>query len=149
MSTVESQKTPVEEGDLLLKGWLERLGELVQQIESWARELDWSTRRIEMKMEDSKVGPYKAPALVFQRDATRILLEPIARTAPGAEGVVDLYVMPAYDDIVSLYFYDDGWQLHYPLAGSQNFATIHDAEHKPLSIDSFKDVLDEMLKNAQ
>jgi hypothetical protein len=29
----------------------------------------------------------------------RELLEPIGRPAPGIEGIVDLYLMPAYDDI--------------------------------------------------
>jgi hypothetical protein len=99
-------------------------------------------------MEDSKVGPYKAPALVLQRDTTRVLLEPIARTAPGTEGVVDLYLMPAYDDIASLYFYDGDWQLHYPFPRSPIVATVRDAGHKPLSMDSFKEVLDDMIKNA-
>jgi hypothetical protein len=148
MSMVENQRSPVEEGNALLKGWLERLEELVRQVETWAKELDWSTRRIEKKMEDSKVGPYKAPALMFQRDTVRILLEPIARAAPGADGVVDLYLMPAYDDIASLYFYDNGWQLHYPFCSSPSSATSPESDHKPFSLDSFKDVLDEMIKNA-
>src|SRR5262249_50078611 len=98
MATAEARREPTEDRDQLLKGWLKRLGDLVQQVESWARELDWATRRIDKTMEDSWLGSYKAPALIMQRETTRVLLEPIARTAPGAEGVVDLYLMPAYDD---------------------------------------------------
>ena len=36
-----------------------------------------------------------------------ILLEPVA---PGTEGVVDLYLMPGYDDIASLYHYSNRWK---------------------------------------
>ena len=49
----------------------------------------------------------------MQEGTVRIILEPIARSTPGAEGVVDLYLMPAYDDVATL-FYEDGWKLHYP-----------------------------------
>ena len=94
------------------------------------------------------MGSYKGPALLLQKDTTRALIEPIARTTPGTEGVVDLYLMPAYDDVASLYFYDGGWQLHYPLPGSPIVATIRDARHNPLSKDSLKEVLDEMIRNA-
>lgn len=148
MITIETLKEPAEDRDRLLDGWLKQLGDLVQQVETWVGELDWATRRIDKKLEDSKVGSYKAPALMLQKDTTRALLEPIARTTPGTEGVVDLYLMPAYDDVASLFFYDGGWQLHYPLPGSPIVATIRDARHNPLSKDSLKEVLDEMIRNA-
>ncbi len=50
----------------------------------------------------------KRPALLMQEGPSAgLILEPIARSAPGADGVVDLYLLPAYDDIASLYFYND------------------------------------------
>ena len=33
---------------------------------------------------------YQAPALLLQKETARVLLEPVGRAAPGAEGVVDL-----------------------------------------------------------
>ncbi len=83
-----------------------RLAALIDDVESWVKALDWSTRRIEKPMEDSQIGRYKAPSLLMQEGTDRVLLEPVARSAPGAEGVVDLYLMPAYDDIASLTFAD-------------------------------------------
>jgi hypothetical protein len=53
-------------------------------------------------MEDSQIGKYKAPGLLMQEGTDRILRDPIGRNAPGAEAVVDLYLMPAYDDIATL-----------------------------------------------
>ena len=132
----------------LREEWLERLSGLVETVRSWAQDLDWSTRQIEKKMEDSRLGTYKAPALLLQKETVRVLLEPIARFAPGVEGVVDLYLMPAFDDIATLYFYDCGWQLHYMFPTSPTVATTREAEHKPLSKETFDSVLEAMIKNA-
>jgi len=35
---------------------VDSLTALVESIEGWARELGWSTRRIEKKMKDSEIG---------------------------------------------------------------------------------------------
>ena len=128
--------------------WLARLADLVQTVKQWAEELGWSTRRIETKLQDSQIGSYLAPALLLQIEARKALLEPIARSAPGAEGVVDLYLMPAYDDVASLYFCDGAWQMHYTLSGSPSDGTIRAANFQPLSKETLRRVLDEMRMNA-
>lgn len=136
------------QSDQLRDDWLARLSGLIQTVQDWAVELGWSTRQLEVTLTDSQIGKYKAPALLLQEDAIRILLEPIARSAPGAEGVVDLYLMPAYDDIASLYLYDNGWHVHYMFPGTPTVGTIRDAESKPLSQDTLREVLHEMKHNA-
>lgn len=134
--------------DQLRDEWLQRLSDLVQTIQSWATELGWSTRRIEVNLSDSQLGKYKAPALLIQEDAIRILLEPIARSAPGAEGVVDLYLMPGYDDIASLYLHAGSWNIHYMFPGTPSKATIRDAQARPLTRDTLREVLEEMKEHA-
>jgi hypothetical protein len=148
MSNVRVPNGPIADADRLRDEWLRRLTSLVESVRTWAEELGWSTRRIELPLEDSQIGTYRAPALILQEEATKVLLEPIARSAPGAEGVVDLYLMPAYDDIASLYFYDGGWQLHYMFPESPIVGTIREAESKPLSKDTLREVLEEMRHNA-
>jgi hypothetical protein len=131
----------------VLSGWLSRLSSLVNEVEGWVKELGWSTRRIEKPMEDSQIGKYRAPSLLLQEGTDRILLEPIARSAPGTEGVVDLYLMPAYDDIASL-FYDDGhWNLQYLFQGTPS-ANTREAPAKPLSREILQEVLAEMRQHA-
>jgi hypothetical protein len=127
--------------------WLDRLSKLIRIVQSWANAQGWATRQIEITLDDSQ-GKYKAPALLLQQETTRILLEPIAQSAPGTQGVVDLYLMPAYDDIASLYLYDDGWHLHYMFPGTPTVATISEAESKPLTKEALREVLEEMRKNA-
>jgi hypothetical protein len=148
MATRKPPKKPIEDRDQVRDTWMARLCELVDRIDSWARELDWATRRIEKKMEDSQLGTYKAPALLMQKETTRVLLDPIARFVPGTEGLVDLYLMPAYDDIASLYFTDGGWRLHFPSSGPRPGATNSGETHGPLTQESLGHVLDEMVQNA-
>jgi hypothetical protein len=128
--------------------WLERLSSLTELVSSWAAELDWSTRKIEKRMKDSRLGSYAAPALIMQKGATRVLLDPIARFAPGSDGVVDLYLMPAYDDIASLYLVNGKWQLHYMFPGAPVAATIREAASVPLSKKALNRVLDKMSQDA-
>jgi len=128
--------------------WIDRLDALVEDIARWVGELGWTPRRIEKRMEESQIGKYKAPALVMQEGTTRVLLEPVARFATGADGVVDLYLMPAYDDIASLYLYDGKWHLHYMFPGSPPVPNTRAAEAKELTKETLQQVLKEMKQNA-
>src|SRR5437764_15410423 len=148
MATVETSTNQAEDQEKLREEWLERLSGLVETVRGWAQDLDWSTRRIEKKIEDSQLGTYKAPALLLQKETVRALLEPIAHSAPGVEGIVDFYLMPAFDDIARLYFSDDRWQLHHEFPGAPTVADIREAESRPLSKESFQSVLEAMIKNA-
>lgn len=123
--------------------WIRRVGDLVDQIESWAKEFGWATRRIEKTLEDSWIGKHRVPALLLQEETCRIILEPIGRSAPKAQGVVDLYLMPAYDDIASLYFTRGRWNLDY-LHGADS----GHAASVPLDKESFGKVLEEMRQHA-
>ncbi len=128
--------------------WLNRLSSLVGQVEQWARELDWSTRRVEKKLDDAWIGRHRVPALLMQEDTCRILLEPVGRSAPGAEGVVDLYLLPAYDDIARLYYYGDRWNLHYLFPGTKPVASVRESEALSLSKETFAKVLAELRQDA-
>jgi hypothetical protein len=128
--------------------WLKILADLTSKVKNWAEELNWSTRQIAKKMKDSRLGSYDAPALLMQKETTRVLLDPVARFTPGADGVVDLYLMPAYDDIASLYLVNGEWRLHYVFSGTPAAAEIRQAESWPLSRDAIGRILNEMSINA-
>src|SRR5579864_4834369 len=145
MATTDTASNPTEDRDTVRAQWLARLSELVETMGGWAQDLDWATRRIEKKMKDSQIGAYEAPALILQTETTRVLMEPIARSAPGVDGVVDLYLMPAFDDIASLYFYDGAWHVHYILPGPSSAEAIREAEHRPLSKETLQSVLEAMI----
>jgi hypothetical protein len=119
--------------------WLQRLEGLIDDVERWARELDWSTRRITKQIDDDEIGRHTVPALLMQQETCRILLEPIGRSTPGSEGLVDLYLMPAYDDIASLTCRDGRWYVHDDVPESQG---------RSLSKSTLQSVLEEMIANA-
>ena len=128
--------------------WIARVSALVGQVEGWGKELGWATRRIEKKLDDSRIGKHRVPALLLQEDTCRGLLEPVGRSAPGAEGVVDLYLMPAYDDIATLLFYENQWNLHYLFPDRPATAPAGEAPGIPLSKEALQRVLGEMKRHA-
>jgi hypothetical protein len=128
--------------------WIQLLRELVTQVDGWVKPVEWSTREIEKEMEDSVLGPYNAPALHMQRAFVRVLLEPITRFAPGTDGVVDLYRMPAYDDIASLSRVAGEWKLHHASRGGSAVARAGSAEPFDLNRENFLRVLEAISGHA-
>jgi hypothetical protein len=104
--------------------WIDRVTSLAGQVQQWAKEMGWSTRRVEKRLDDPRIGKHHVPALLMQEDTCRVLLEPVGRSAPGAEGVVDLY------------------------PGTKPAATVREAEALPLSKEALEKVLAEMRRNA-
>lgn len=122
---------------------------LMDPIRGWANELGWSHRQVEKLMKDEEIAhDYPVPGLLLQEGMVRIAVEPIGRSTPGAEAVVDLYLMPAYDDIASLYYYGGRWNLHYMAPETPAAATIREAPSKPLSKEALQEVLDLMKSHA-
>lgn len=128
-------------------GWIDRVTALVDQVEQWAKEMGWSTRRIEKKLDDPWIGKHCVPALLMQEDLCRVLLEPLGPSTPGTDGVVDLYLMPAYDDIARLY-YENQWKLHYMFPGARPTPEVRSAESVALSKETLAKVLTEMRQHA-
>lgn len=131
--------------------WLESLTKLTEDVLTWAEGLDWSCRRIEVNIQDSKAGVYRAPGLVMQKDSVKLRLEPVSGNVVGADGVVDLYVLPAYDDLASLSLKNGVWRLNYlwqespPPTGQ--FA-LRDVPSEPLTRESFSKVVEQMVRYA-
>ncbi|MGC8642269.1 MAG: hypothetical protein ACP5XB_20600 [Isosphaeraceae bacterium] len=128
--------------------WLDRLQDLVARVKEWADELDWATRVVDKELEDPEIGNHKAPGLLLQLETVRLFLEPVARDAPGVEGIVDLYRMPYYDDIAGLYFYNNRWNVHYGAHRAGAVAKVGDEQSRPLAKANFRKVLDEMMTHA-
>lgn len=129
--------------------WIQRVSDLVKQAEGWAKDFGWSTKRIDKRIEDARLGNHKTAALVMQDDTVRVLLEPISATAPGSDGLVDLYLMPGYDDIASLYHREDGWHVYYVFPTQKAVADIEPGESRLLSKKTFGVILGEMKKHAE
>ena len=128
--------------------WRGRMDELVAQVAGWVERNDWVTKPYPKKMRDTDGTVFEVPSLFIQKGPTRLLLDPIAYDAPGTEGVVDLYLMPTYDDTASLDFVDGRWRIHYtfpdrPAMGSKGLPEVME-----LSETTINRVLDEIACHA-
>ena len=111
MATAKTMST--NEIEAVKKEWVSRLSNLIDTIKNSAEESGWRTRRIDKTITERELGTYKVPVLLMEKDTVEVVLNPVARFVPGAEGAVDMYLAPAYDDIASLYFEGGQWMLHY------------------------------------
>ncbi len=148
MTSPETRRPHVDNPDATRDEWLTNLYELLAQVRRWTEESGWRTRVIEKSMKDSVLGQYKAPAMLMQRETVEVILDPVGRFAPGTDGVVDLYLLPAYDDIASLYFVDGAWKLHYAFRSTAVAARIKQAESMTLDEVSLNQVLNEIAAHA-
>jgi len=144
MSIAETDRTLIPNADGIRDQWVARVTELVDQAEEWARELGWATRRIDKRLDDYELGTHRVPALLLQEGTTRLILEPIGRSAGEIEGVVDLYLMPAYDDAARLFFHNGGWHFDFVPAGEARFTGV-DA---PLTQPAFHSLLEELVRHG-
>ena len=128
--------------------WRARMDELVTQVAGWVEPNDWVTRPYPKRMRDSDGQVFEVPSLFLQKGPIRLLLDPIAYDAPGTEGVVDLYLMPTYDDMASLHLVEGRWQIHYDFADQPAVAGIRQPEVMDMSEETINRVLDEIACHA-
>lgn len=129
--------------------WLGRLDALVGDVEGWARASGWRTRRIDKAIDERVLGPYRVPVLLMEKDTVEVVLNPVARRVPGAEGAVDLYLAPAYDDIASLYFEGDHWVVYYSDRPDPKAARSEvEITPRPYSEQTIRSILDGMVAIA-
>ena len=65
----------------------------------------------------------------MQKEFTRILLDPYSRTTIGTDGVVELYLMPAADDIATFFYWDGQWNIHYRVPSRGTEETWYGTSH--------------------
>jgi hypothetical protein len=90
-----------------------RVEALVKQISEWVEQHEWVTKPYPKRMWDVDRQVFEVPSLFLQKGPTRVLLDPVAYDVPEAEAVVDLYLMPTYDDLARLYLENGVWVIHY------------------------------------
>ena len=128
-----------------------RIEALVEQVRRWVEPHEWVTKAYpNKKMRDADGQIYEVPALFLQKGPIRVLLDPIAYDVPGAECVVDLYLMPTYDDMASLYFEEGAWRIHYAFPpGPEETHSVIETEALPLSEKTINQVLDSIAAHAE
>jgi hypothetical protein len=73
---------------------------------------DWSMRRDPKRMRDEIGNVYSVLSLTLIKGPVRLLLDPNGYDIPGAGGVIDLYLLPPYDPVATLFLEDGEWFMH-------------------------------------
>ena len=132
----------IEDPEAMKAEWLDRLNPLVALVKSWGEASGWRTRQVTKPVAEPGLGRYEVPVLLMERGQVEVVLSPVARTAPGTGGVVDLYLMPAYDDVVSFYFEGDRWFIHHAFPPDPTAPrSVIEAERLPLDEGTINRVL--------
>ena len=127
-----------------------RVVALVNQVRQWVEPHDWVTKPYPKKMRDVGNHLYEIPALYLQKGPIRVLLDPVAYDVPGTEGVVDLYLMPTYDDMASLYFEGGRWMIHYAFPPDpMETHSVIETKVLPLDETTINQVLDSIATYAE
>jgi len=102
---------------LLRDDWMRASANLLGEAEGWAKEAGWPTVRYPKEVTEDFIGRYQLDKLVFAAEGQQLALVPVGRFAPGADGLFDLAVMPAYDSVM-IVRKGDRWFIH-PLPGEE------------------------------
>jgi hypothetical protein len=87
---------------------------VVRDFEASLSERDWSMRRDPKRMRDETRNVFSVLSLTLINGPVRLLLDPNGYDIPGADGVIDLYLLPPYDPVATLYLEDGEWFIHSP-----------------------------------
>jgi hypothetical protein len=126
---------PLADLAVVRDGWVAAVNALVGQVEGWCKELDWPTRRASKRVKDKTLGEYEVPMLLMQQWDAKLLLNPDGPFIVGADGRVNLYTMPEYDDLAILLRQGTDWQMKVQMGRDQR-------EPVPFTRETFKDVIE-------
>ena len=149
MPQPETREPQTESPEIILDRWKDRLKTLMDEVRGWVERHGWRTRTIEKPVDDRRLGRHTVNVLLMEKDTIEVALNPVSPLVPGAEGAVDLYLVPAYDDIASLYLEDGRWMIHYVFAHDAREAyPMSEVEPLPLSEGSIVRVLGAISSHA-
>ncbi len=122
---------------------------VVQQFEETLSKENWLLRRDMKRMRDEEGNVYSVLSLTLFRGSTRLLLDPNGYDIPGAEGVLDLYLLPPYDPVATLFLEKGEWFIHSPFPTSlQAIARPREWTRSGLTGQSIIDVMEAIARDA-
>jgi hypothetical protein len=80
--------------------WSNQVDSLVNEAAAWCQQREWIARTKKKHLKDKLIGEYDLPQLHFYDGQRHLLLDPIARFAPGTSGLVDLALLPEFESMM-------------------------------------------------
>lgn len=114
MSQITVPARPVENWEEVRNDWIRAVETLVCSAATICKQHDWAARQSEKTLVDDRIGSHELPRLLFHDGEDQFLLDPIARFVPGADGLVDLGILPVYETVMIVRAGED-WRIHIDL----------------------------------
>jgi hypothetical protein len=122
---------------------------VVRQFENVLAEMKQVSRRDEKRMRDETGGVYSILSLTIFMGPMRLLLDPTGYDLPGCDGAIDLYLLPPYDPVATLYFENGEWFIHSPYStAKESIARPTEWGRSALTRESISHLLESLAKNA-
>lgn len=122
---------------------------VVRQFEAVVAAMNQLDRRDEKRMRDETGDVYSVQSLTIFLGPMRLLLDPNGYDLPGCDGAIDLYLLPPYDPVATLYLEDGKWFLHSPdLTSQESIAHPTSWKRSALTSESIANLLESIARHA-
>ena len=139
----------IDAPDAVRAEWLDRLQALASEVKGWVEKHDWRTRLVSKPVRDGILGRFEVPLLLMEKVGVQVALNPVPPFVSRSNGCVDLYIVPAYDEVAGLYCEDGVWTLFYVFQEDGPKDHRREAEALPFLEDSLIRVLDAMVLRGE
>lgn len=79
--------------------WLARVETVLEDVQRWSAEQNWSTHRADKTIREDRLGTYLAPTLRIRVPDGEIQVDPVALQVVGADGRIDLEAWPSLNRV--------------------------------------------------
>jgi len=100
MSSAVLPESPVDNWQQVRDSWVAEVEQMAGEIERWAKENDWDTKRETKEVVEDEIGKYALPVVRIQSMHGRLYFDPIARFLMGASGRVEIIATPSFYQVV-------------------------------------------------
>jgi len=122
---------------------------VLDEFEAVLAQKNQVSRRDEKRMRDETGAVYSVQSLTIFMGPMRLLLDPTGYDLPGCDGAIDLYLLPPYDPVATLYLEHGEWFLHSPnLPAQESIARPAEWGRSALNRESISLLLESIAKNA-
>jgi hypothetical protein len=109
MSSTTIPQAPIANWQQVRDAWIAEVNKMAYDVERWAAENDWDTKRETKELLEDEIGAYEAPVVRVQTMQGRIYFEPTARFVGGANGRIEIAATPSFWQ-ATLLKTDGGWR---------------------------------------
>jgi len=96
-----------------IQDWQQILNDLFSKIRVWVSNRDCAVKLIDKTYEVNGSGRTTIPALLIQEEALKMIVDPIDWDPVKSESIVDLYIMPQYEDGARFFYGQNEWRLYW------------------------------------